>query len=317
MASYQAVILAAGRGTRMGDLGQNYPKALLPVGDAPVVGHQLRILHDLGVRSVFIVVGHCAASVVQYFGDGRDFGVELTYVEQPQTLGSAHALQLLRSDLTGPFLLVLGDCFFLADDFGRLVERLDEGASAIVAKTERDPNSIASTCELLTDQTGRVLGLLEKPIAPKGDLKGCGFYSLQPSVFDSVAKTPRTALRDEYELTVSLDLHVKSGHAMYAEQLQVWECNFTRPKDVLESNLEWLQRRRETYFIGRGATIEDNSTLRRVVVGPGARVSSGATLDEVVVFPNALVPAGETLRRALVTPYGTYAADARTGAGPI
>jgi len=224
---------------------------------------------------------------------------------------------LLRSDLTGPFLLVLGDCFFLADDFDRLVARLDQGASAIVAKTERNRKSISATCELLTDQTGRILELLEKPIFPKGELKGCGFYGLQPTILDSVARTPRTALRDEYELTLSLDLHVKSGHAMYAEQLQVWECNFTCPRDVLECNLEWLQRRGETHFIGRGATIEDGSTLKRVVVGSDARVSRGATLDEVVVFPNAFVPAGETLRRALVTPFGTYAADAHTTARTI
>ena len=81
---------------------------------------------------------------------------------------------------------------------------------------------------------------------------------------------------------------------------------------MLECNLEWLQRRGETHFIGRGARIEDGSTLKRAVVGSHAKVSSGATLDEVVVFPNAFVPAGETLRRALATPYGTYAADAHT-----
>ena len=60
------------------------------------------------------------------------------------------------------------------------------------------------------------LRIVGKADLSEGNLKGCGFYGLQSTVFDSVARTPRTALRDEYELTLSLDLHVKSGHPMYA-----------------------------------------------------------------------------------------------------
>jgi NDP-sugar pyrophosphorylase family protein len=310
VASYTAVILAAGCGKRMGELGRNHPKALLPIGDAPVVEHQLRMLRDLGVRSASVVVGYRAADVVRYLGDGDGFGVKLSYFEQPRQLGSAHALNLVRSNLTKPFLLLLGDYFFLADAPERLVARLDNGGSAIMTKCERDPRLIAEGCELITDQTGQVIELVEKPVRPRGNLKGCGFYSLQPPVVDYVARTPRTALRNEYEVTVALDLFVKAGHQLYAEQMEIWDHNFTYPSDVLKCNLEWLRRRGVPHFVDDGAVIENGAILERAVVGSGARISRGAALTDVVVFPGALVPPGETIRSALVTPYGTHATSA-------
>src|SRR5262249_31606323 len=79
VSSYRAVILAAGFGNRMGDLGLHYPKALLPVGDAPVIGHQLKMLRRLGIQSASVIVGHRAADIAQLLGDGSNFGVKLTY----------------------------------------------------------------------------------------------------------------------------------------------------------------------------------------------------------------------------------------------
>jgi NDP-sugar pyrophosphorylase family protein len=316
VAPYMAVVLAAGYGKRMGDLGLYYPKALLPVGDAPVIGHQLRMLRRLDVRSAAVVVGHRAADVAQYLGDGSRLGVKLTYVEQVRQLGSAHAVGLLRNRLPEPFLLLLGDYFISADAPERLLARLDDGECAIVAKRENDSRLIAESCELITDGSSRIIELIEKPVLPKGNLKGCGFYALQPGVMDYITRTPRSALRDEYELTISLDLYVKAGHILHAEQMQLWDQNFTCPSDVLECNLEWLRRRGELYFVGEGAVVEDGARLENVIIGADARVSRGVALRDVVVFPGATVPPDEAIRGALVTPYGIFGTDVVTSVRP-
>ena len=315
VASYTAVILAAGSGKRMGNLGLRYPKALLPVGDAPVIGHQLRMLRELDVRSAFIVIGHRATDVAKQLGDGSRIGFNLTYFEQPQQLGSAHAVSLLRNQLPEPFLLLLGDYFISADVPERLVARLDAGECAIVAKHESDFRLIAESCELITDGTSRIIELIEKPMQPKSNLKGCGFYALQPGIMDFITRTPRTALRDEYELTQSLDLYVKAGHCLHAEQMKVWDRNFTHPSDVLECNLEWLRRRGELYFVDEGAVVENAANLNHVIVGRGARVSRGAVLADVVVFPGATVLPDEAIRGALVTPYGNFSTTAVASSG--
>jgi dTDP-glucose pyrophosphorylase len=306
MSACCAVILAAGRGVRMGQLGNNYAKALMPVGDAPVVGHHLRMLRGLGINDVLMVVGHRAADLVRELGDGARYDVRIRYVEQPLQLGIAHAVGRVRAEVPGPFLLLLGDYFFWAAEPQRLLARLASGASAIAAKREPDPRLVAAACELLTDGGQRITAVIEKPHRPAGDLKGCGFYALQPIVFDYIAVTPRTALRDEYELSHSLDLLVRGGHHLFAEDVGVWDCNLTFPVDVLDCNMEWLARGARSDYVSADAAIESDVVMDRVVVGSGARVGRRARLEETVVMPGATVNEGASLRRAVVTAEATY-----------
>jgi dTDP-glucose pyrophosphorylase len=320
MNRYPAVILAAGRGNRMGELGNRVPKPLLPVGDEPIVGHQLRMLHSLGVREAYVVVGHRAPDVVRFLGDGAAYGIELRYVEQTEQLGIAHAVGTLRRLLTQPFLLLLGDYFFLAEDPRRLVKRLDEGHSAQLAKREPDPRLISESCELSIGDGGLVTAAIEKPMRPRGPVKGCGFYALQPEICDYITRTPRTALRDEYEFTLTLDLFVKDGHPLHAETMAVWDHNFTYPFDVLDCNMTWLQNRKVRTFVAQTATVGAGVDLDNVVVGGNAHVAGNACLRDVVVFPGAHVEAGESLQQALATPHGIVRAtrrDARTPVGSV
>lgn len=304
---YVGVILAAGQGKRMGPLGEEYPKALLPVANEPLISHHLRLLHSLGVRKIFVIVGHCAPRVVQALGGGEAYGVDIQYVEQGASLGSAHALGRVRSKVQGPFLLVLGDYYFWPSDPHRLVRRLEEGrGSAISVKREPDRRLLSEACELQVNPEGRVLKIVEKPSAPGGDLKGCGFYALQPEVFDAVARTPRTALRDEYELSVSLQLYLEAGHCLYSEEVIVWDSNLTRPEDLLECNLHWLAHQGRNELIAEGARIEQGTTLERTLVGVDAWIASNSTLREVVVFPGAKVSGDSVLGRTLATPNGLY-----------
>ena len=96
------VVLAAGHGRRLGSLGESYVKALLPVANEPIIAHHLRLLHSLGVRRVFIVVGHHAEQVEMALGNGERYDLALQYVQQSQALGSAHALASVRRYIQGP-----------------------------------------------------------------------------------------------------------------------------------------------------------------------------------------------------------------------
>ena len=151
---------------------------------------------------------------------------------------------------------------------------------------------------------GPVAGLTEKPTRPRSNLKGCGFYALQPDVFDYVARTPRTALRNEYEFTVSLDIFVRDGNALHAEVMPVWDHNFTRPVDVLDCNMKWLQNNHCCSVVAKSASVNAEAELINVVVGDKASIASDARLENVVVFPGARVQTGERIHRALATPHG-------------
>jgi glucose-1-phosphate thymidylyltransferase len=299
---YVGVILAAGRGRRMGALGEEYPKALLPVANEPLIGHHLRLLSGLGVRTVYLIVGHRGPDLMSALGAGERYGVTLRYVTQDAPLGSAHALGCLRPWISQPFLLILGDYYFSASDPGRLLRRLREGTAAIAAKREPNRRLLTEACAIQVDQDGRVVHIAEKPIAPASSLKGCGFYALQPEMFDAVARTPRTALRDEYELMVSLEFYVKAGHRLHAEEIVVWDAHFTSPQDVLECNMQWLAKAGRSELVGNEARIADGVRLERAVVGNHAQVNSRSVLRDVVVFSGATLASGPVVERALVTP---------------
>jgi hypothetical protein len=121
---------------------------------------------------------------------------------------------------------------------------------------------------------------------------------------DSIARTPRTALRDEYELSVSLDIHLKSGEPIYVEAIIEADWNLTRARDVLDCNLHWLRGRQEQTFLAPGARIVDGALLKDVVVGAGAYVGGAACVRRGVIFPNARLESGDYYESVLVTPTG-------------
>jgi dTDP-glucose pyrophosphorylase len=299
------VILAGGRGTRMGLLGERYPKALLPVANRSLIAHHLQLLRDLGVREVFVVTGYRAADVTQAVSEDHAAGLTLNFVEQRTALGSAHALGQLRPYIQGPFVAILGDYYFSTMHPTRLVRHLQDGcSSAISARREPNRRWLSEACELRVNCSSEVTHIVEKPARPVGDLKGCGFYAFQPEIFDAIARTPRTALRDEYELSVALELYIQAGHRLVAEEVIEWDQNFTHPDDVLECNLQWLNRHDRDVLVAEGAEVDPGARLERTLVGAGARVEGGAALTEVVVFDGATLTGTEPVRRALVTPAG-------------
>jgi glucose-1-phosphate thymidylyltransferase len=312
MSGLRGVILAGGQGSRMGVLGTQYPKAMLPIANEPIIVHHLRLLQQLGAAVVDIVVGHHAEAFEAALGDGQAYGLRLRYVDQGPRLGSAYALGRLRGRIEDPFLLVLGDYYFVATEAERMVRRLRDGASAIAVKYEDDVQAIRNACVVTLGPSHRVAGIIEKPSTPKTRSKGCGFYALQPDFFDAVARTPRTALRDEYELTVALEQYLSVGGELYGEEIIVRDANLTCPRDVLACNLEWLEHSGLPVLVHSSATVDPRTQLSQVLVGPGASVRGESRLERVVVFPGARCDGAGSMCSALVTEYGSI--DCAAGA---
>jgi dTDP-glucose pyrophosphorylase len=170
---------------------------------------------------------------------------------------------------------------------------------------------------MLEHEQGQLVGIVEKPTALKSNLKGCGLYAFQPDIFDAVARTPRTALRDEYELSVSLELYIQSGHPVYAEEIIEWDYNFTRPEDVLKCNLRWLAQQRRNQLIGSESHVDEGTALHQVVIGNQARVSKIASLKEAVVFSGASLERGGAIEWALVTPERLYFLEREREGSPL
>ncbi|MGH7803963.1 MAG: sugar phosphate nucleotidyltransferase, partial [Candidatus Binatia bacterium] len=278
------VILAAGRGTRMMPFSERHPKPILPVIGKPLLAHQIESLRDVGIRRVYVVIGHLGFEIVQALGDGSSFGVEIRYVEQENALGIAHAVSRLEPHVSSPFLLLLGDIFFVHKGLGRMVELLRQGEvdGVLAVKEEPSPEAIQRNFVVLEDDEGFVRRVIEKPRHPQTHLKGCGIYLFDPSFFDAIRRTPRTAMRDEYEITDSIQIFVDDGHGVKAARVIDEDLNLSYPSDLLDINLRLLGDRAH---VGRGVKLAEGATVRRSVILDGAVIEEPIVIEDSLVFP--------------------------------
>jgi dTDP-glucose pyrophosphorylase len=297
------VILAAGKGTRMRPFSEHWPKPILPVLNKPLMAYQLEMMAGMGITKVVIVIGHLGHEVVRTLGDGADYGVSIQYVEQEEMLGIAHAVSRLEAHVDRSFFLFLGDIFFVTENLDEMLTRFQKGklGGVLAVKHEPDLEAMKRNFAVIAGDDGVVSRVVEKPRHPRTDLKGCGIYLFDQSFFDAVRRTPRTALRNEYEITDSIQIFLDDGYKVEAAKVVKADMNVSYPKDLLELNLLLLEQSGSSESIGTGVTRGDNVSIKRSVVMDGADIGAGAQLEECLLFPGAKVPAGRVRRRTIFT----------------
>lgn len=293
--AYMGVILAAGKGSRIQPFSASTPKPLLPILDRPLLVWQIDTMRALGIEDVVVLVGHLGHHVVQTLGDGSRLGVRLRYAEQEQALGIAHALGKLEPFVDRPFLLFLGDIFFETHGLARMMELFErDGVDGVLAvKEEQDPAAIRRNFTVEEDERGFVRRVIEKPRNPRTNRKGCGLYLFDPAIFDAVRRTPRTALRDEYELTDSIQIFIEYGYGVVAAPVIERDLNLSEPKDLLALNLYVMEREGYSPWVSETALVDSKARVLRSVVMSGARVEAGADLERCLVMPGEVVRAGQ------------------------
>lgn len=302
------IILAAGRGIRLGPFSRRWPKPMLPVLGKPLLAYQVEALRDIGVRRILIVIGHLGAEITQGVGDGSRWGVEIEYVEQDALLGIAHALGSVESYVDRPFFLLLADIFTVGCDLGRIRELLDEpDTQAVLAvKEEPDPAAIRRNFAVVEGSDGFVTRVIEKPRYPKTRIKGCGIYAFDPVVFDAVRRTPRTAGRDEYEITESIQMLIDDGYGVRAARVIEDDLNVTTMGDLLAINLEVLG---DDVFLGTGVRLAEGANVERSVIMDGAVIEHPIAVQESLIFPDTVVTTRQDIRHQVLTPDVTIHCD--------
>jgi dTDP-glucose pyrophosphorylase len=294
------VILAAGKGTRIQPFSAHYPKPILPVLGKPLLQHQVECLRDIGVRRVIIVIGHLGFEIVRALGDGRALGVAIEYVDQGQTLGIAHAVGKLERVIDRPFMLFLGDIFFIHHQLGSMLDMLgrDEVRGVLAVKDEPSTEAIQRNFVVLEDAQGFVRRVIEKPRHAPTRVKGCGLYLFDPTFFDAVRRTPRTAMRDEYEITDAIQIFIDDGYRVRTARVIREDLNLSEPADLLDINLRLLG---DDNLIGRGVRLAPGCRVTRSVLMDGAAVEHPIAIHECLVFPGVTIAAPTDLSRAIVT----------------
>jgi NDP-sugar pyrophosphorylase family protein len=288
------VILAAGKGARMYPFSERSPKPILPILNRPLLAHQIEVMRDCGITDIHIVVGHLGYQVAGAFGDGAHYGVRIRFVEQESTLGLAHAVGALESRVQVPFLLMLGDIYFhLKAPLRPLCDEVLSGDvnANLVSMYEPNPEMVRRNFVIQADDRGRVHRVIEKPRYVDSQLKGCGLYVFDPHIFDAIRRTPRTAMRDEYEITDSIQILINDGYIVHHHPIVARDLNLTKPDDLLTINLIELERNGLPRLVGDPITAPDGTRIERSVVGNGVVIRHPIRITNSVIMPNVVVEA--------------------------
>jgi len=286
------VILAAGKGARMYPFSERSPKPILPILNRPLLTHQIEVMRDSGIGHIYIVVGHLGYQVAGAFGDGSRFGVRIQFVEQDSMLGLAHAVGALESDIQVPFLLMLGDIYFhLNAPLKPLLEEVVSGAvnANLVSMYESDPAMVRRNFVIQADERGRVDRVIEKPRYVDSQLKGCGLYVFDQHIFDAIRRTPRTAMRDEYEITDSIQILINDGYIVHHKPIVERDLNLTKPDDLLTINLIELGRRGLSQLVGQRVQAADGVRIERSVIGDNVIIRHPIRITNSVILPNVVI----------------------------
>ncbi len=273
----RALILSGGRGTRLRPITHTSAKQLVPIANKPILFYALEAMAEAKIHEVGVVVGDTKREIQEAVGDGARWALHVTYIEQEEPLGLAHAVKIAGSFLGNePFVMYLGDNL-VKDGIRSLVEefvRLRPNSQILLARV-RDPQRFG-VAEL---RDGRVVSLEEKPAHPKSDLALVGVYMFDKTIFEAVHAI-KPSQRGELEITDAIQYLIDKGYRVHPHIISGWWKDTGKLEDMLEANRIMLEAITSTV---EGEVDEASQLIGKVVVEQGAKIVASTIRGPVII----------------------------------
>ncbi|MFQ6124925.1 MAG: bifunctional sugar-1-phosphate nucleotidylyltransferase/acetyltransferase [Candidatus Heimdallarchaeota archaeon] len=311
----KAVILSAGEGTRLRPFTYTTPKPLLPIVGKPLLSYQLEALPTIGITEACIVVGYGKERIEAYYRENVP-SLSLSFIEQREQLGTAHALRFTR-DFVGdePFLMSYGDVLIPHRTWSKFFKSYKEqdavGHMALYQVENPVRLGVVKTRGNFIEQ------IIEKPErAPPTAFINAGIYILPPTIFEAIDATNKSQ-RNEYELTDSLEILLQKGNRLTWFELENW-LTIGMPWDLLNANkvilTEMAQSRSQEEIppLKHAGDIDDGVTL----IGPvGIQKKARVRAGSYIIGP-VLIDEGATIGpNCFIRPYTYIGKLSRIGNG--
>ena len=343
----KAMILAAGKGTRVRPITHTTPKPMIPIMQKPVMEFLLELLRQHGFNQIMVNVSHLSEEIENYFRDGQRFGVQIAYsfegrIEDGKLIGDAlgsagglKRIQDFQPFFDDTFVVLCGDALIDLDLCEAVRRHKEKGAMASLITKRVPPDQVSSYGVVVSDPDGRVLSFQEKPSVEDAasDMINTGIYIFEPEVFDFIpsgepfdigselfpklveAGAPFFALPMEFEW---VDIGkvpdywqaIRSVLQGDVRQVQVPGVE-VRPGIFTGLNVaaNWDKINVDgPIYVGGMTKIEDGATIiGPAMIGPSCHICEGATIDNSIIFDYSRIGPGVRLVEKLV--YGRYCVD--------
>ncbi len=228
------VILAAGRGTRIfNDQHQAaMPKAMLDIGGMPILERAILMLKRIGIKKIYIIVNYKKDVIINYIKNENFFNTTIVFVKQKKLNGTANAILLLKKHIKEPFLVILGDCVFNIYSWSPLFLLQKKYKPIAIQGVTHCGNkkTLKGTNEVFLN--GNIIKkIIEKPKRPTSKMTGTGIYLFTSEIFDYIEKTKINPIRNELEITDTIDAVAKIKRA-YAWFIEGKVFNINTNKDL-------------------------------------------------------------------------------------
>ena len=284
----KALILAAGKGTRMWPLTDNTPKPLLPLGGIPIIKRQIDELKKVGVENVYVLIGYQMKEISDFLGSGKEHGVKIEYIVQAEQKGTGHAILQAEGKINGKFYCINGDTTI---DRKNLEQMRGNTNNACMMVTKVND---ASRFGVVNSKNGKLISIIEKGMSGEAMINA-GQYVFSEKIFGSIKKVEKSE-RSEYEITDALQ--AISENVGVIEYEGFWK-DIGSPWDLITANESIISDIDEEVK----GQIEDDVTVNgKVYVGKNSVIKSGSYIegnvwigDDCVVGPNAYLRNGTVL----------------------
>ncbi|MFO7773373.1 MAG: glucose-1-phosphate thymidylyltransferase [Dehalococcoidia bacterium] len=282
----KALVLAAGKGTRLKPLTNTVPKHLLPVGNKPILFHVLDYIKEAGIQDIGIVISPDSGPYIEEaVGNSPEWRGKITFVIQPEPLGLAHAVKVARGFLgDSPFLMLLGDNLMQegVKDFVHEFPASHVDAS-ILLKEVSDPRAFG-VAEL--DSSGKVVHMVEKPKEPKSNLAIIGVYLFTPEIHKGIAQI-KPSWRGELEITDAIQKLLEMGKEIRSHVLRGWWLDIGSNDGLIEANRVVLDAFLEHEI--KGEVDRQSRITGKVHIGEGTKLESSTVQGPVFIAANCRI----------------------------
>ena len=297
----KGVILHGGHGTRLRPLTHTGPKQLLPIANKPMSQYCMESIREAGITDIAIIIGGVGSNKVQeYYGDGHDFGVNITYIEQNEPKGIAHAIRLCKDFVKNEkFLVFLGDNIVQKSiaDFVTNFTNSDYDATVLLCKVDNP-----SRFGIADVENEKILKITEKPKKPTSNLAVTGIYLLTPLIFE-VIDDLKPSWRNELEVTDALDNLLKQNDNIGYETITDYWKDTGTPEDIINANAQVLEHIcNQACIIDKSTNIESGSDVitpsiigknckidKSAQIGPNVSIGDNTIISSDVVIENSII----------------------------